>query len=230
MKQTLKKLFEKYQIEYTNEILEKLELFYQITITENQKYNLTTITEKQEFAKKHIVDSLLFLNEFDETKITADIGTGAGFPAFPVKILKPEIDLTLIDSVSKKTNFQNLVINELKLEKIRAIHTRIEDFCLKNRNSFDIVTARAVASLPTLLEYSLPLLKIGGKLLAFKSKDFENEINLSKNALTVLGGKIIKIETKDLEDNLRCLIVVEKIKSTPEKYPRPQNKPRLKPL
>lgn len=193
----------------------------------NSKFNLTSITSYEEFLTKHIKDSELG-EEFVSGKVL-DIGSGAGFPALVLKIDKPEIELTMIDSVGKKVNYLNETITKLGLTQAIAVHTRIED--LNKKEYFDTVTARAVASMATLVEYALPFLKIGGRLVAYKSNDIDEELRLAKNAIKILGGEIEKIVEKKLDEEItRKFVIVKKIKQTPPKFPRGQNKPRLIPL
>lgn len=197
----------------------------------NQKYNLTAIIDDQEIIKKHFVDSVIGGEYLPKTGKIIDIGSGAGFPSVPLKIMQPQLDFTLIDSVNKKVNFLNIVIKELNFEGITAKHTRIEEEGRTNREKYDCVLARAVSPLPTLLEYALPLLKVGGIFVAYKGDKAQEEIDLSKNALKELGGKIKKVEKiKLLDEYGRSLIIVEKIAKTSEKYPRASNKPRTLPL
>ena len=234
-----------------------LEKFNELLVERNKVVNLTAHKTIESSWQNNVLDSLLFVDTFPAldtltTKSTIlsdacikvlDLGSGCGCPAIPLKIVLPNLDITMIDSVRKKVDFLNDAVRELGLENIRAIHTRIEDFASasplgiggnKTRESFDIVTARAVAELPTLLEYALPFLKVGGKLLAFKGKNYQAEIDASANALSILGGKISVVQSAEIKvdkDNVeRYLVIVTKIKQTPAKYPRGKNLPRLKPL
>lgn len=230
MKSVLIELFKKYDIKISDGQIEKLCKLYELVLCWNQNINLTSITEKNDFAVLHLLDSIICLDFFKNVKKVVDIGTGAGFPAFPLAILLPNIEFTLVDSINKKTNFHNLVIKELKLENVKAVNARIEGFAKKNFEMFDVVTARAVAKMPTLLEYAMPLLKINGMFLAYKSQQVEQEIQDSKKALEILGGKFEKDLNFEFENLKRKIILVKKIKNTPKIYPREQNKPRTKPL
>lgn len=230
MKSILTELFNKYNINYTEVQLDKLCKLYQIVVDYNQKINLTSITDIHDFALLHILDSVICIKNFKKVKEVIDIGTGAGFPAFPLAILLPDVKFTLVDSVNKKTSFHNIVINELALNNVVSVNSRIEDFAKNNFEKYDMVTARAVAKLPTLLEYSLPLLKLEGNFLAYKTQQQDQEILESKKALDVLGGEIKEVLEYEFEGLKRSLILVKKVKNTPKKYPREQNKPRLKPL
>ena len=194
----------------------------------NEKFNLTSITDEQEIKQKHFIDSLSALPLIKQNATVLDIGSGAGFPGVPLKIIRNDIEVTLIDSVNKKVTFLNEVINRLSLEKIKAQHIRVEDF---NKSvKFDVVVSRAVAELRTLLEYALPFVKKGGVFIAYKSEKTDEEIKNAKTALSILGGKINDILDVSQEGNVRKLIVIEKVEESPLKYPRGKNLPRVKPL
>jgi len=200
--------------------------------------NLTAHKDEHKSWKLNVQDSILFnnvigtvLSQFKEMPKVIDLGSGGGSPAIPIKISFPHIDMTMVDSVGKKVTFLNEVAGELGLYNCRAVHDRIEDFCRTNRESFDVVTARAVAPLNVLLEYALPLLKVGGCLLAFKGSSVHEEIVLANNALEKLGGWVEKVENANLDDETtRHLVMITKTKKTPMEYPRGRNLPRLKPL
>jgi len=192
----------------------------------NEKINLTAITEDEKIIKKHFIDSIkVFEYPYvkEATKII-DIGTGGGFPGIPMKIVKPESSMVLLDSLNKRINFLNEVIDKLELKDIKTIHGRAEDFAQKAeyREEFDLAVSRAVANLTVLLELCLPFVKVGGYFVALKGPAIEDEIKDSKVALKVLGGHIQEILTSiisgsDLKHNL---LVIKKIKDTPKKYPR----------
>lgn len=202
--------------------------YYDLLAEWNQKFNLTAIIEKEAVYLKHFYDSVLPADMIADGNAVLDIGSGAGFPGIPLKLINPSLKVTLVDSVGKKVEFLNRVIADLGLTDIYAKHIRAEDF---KERGFDVVTARAVAPLNILVEYSLPFLKIGGIMLAYKSQNLTDEIDGSKNALTILGGRIKKIVEKRLcADTVRSFVVVEKIKECPDIYPRRGNKPRLAPL
>lgn len=209
--------------------MDKFEIFKKMLIEENQKYNLTRITDEDEIDLKHFKDSLTVLNYIKEKDKVLDIGSGPGFPGIPLRIEK-DFDLTMIDSVNKKVNFMNMVIEELGLKNTRAIHTRAEDFAKDNREKFDVVVSRAVANLSTLAELSLPFVKLGGIFIAMKGPKADSEIEDAKKALKTLGGKIIRIDEVNLEDNERKNIIIKKVKNTPKKYPRGKNLPKKDPL
>ncbi|MEG1257090.1 16S rRNA (guanine(527)-N(7))-methyltransferase RsmG [Clostridium sp.] len=192
----------------------------------NQKINLTAITEDEEIIKKHFIDSIKVF-EFPyvkEAKSIIDIGTGGGFPGIPMKIVKSNSSMVLLDSLNKRINFLNEVIDQLELNDIKTIHGRAEDFAQDEmyRQSFDLAVSRAVANLTVLLELCLPYVKVGGYFVALKGPSIEEEIKTSTVALRVLGGVIeeiieVDIEGSDLKHNL---LVVKKVKDTPKKYPR----------
>lgn len=215
----------KNQLEKYNESFEK---YFSLLSEWNEKINLTAITEREEVWTKHFYDSLVGEKYIPSNARVLDIGSGAGFPGIPIKIVRPDAEVTLLDSVGKKVNFLNLVINEIGLDKIKAVHSRIED--LKEKESYDIVTARAVARLNVLLEYALPFVKVGGAFLAYKSVLSAEEIEEAKLALDILGGEVEAADEEKIGDNLRTVIVIRKVKKTPEKYPRGKNLPRLKPI
>ncbi len=238
----------------------EFEVYYKELISYNQHTNLTAIVERGEVFVKHFLDSILPIEEIKQGATVVDVGSGAGFPSLPIKIVRPDINLTMIDSLNKRVNFLNLVcekLNEVYLQNlatekrdnellpfndalykpeqtfldVKAVHARAEDFCKTHREKFDVAVARAVAKLNTLLEYLLPLVKVGGIVLAYKGNNLE-ELNESQNALSVLGGKLVKTLTFSLPNNagIRNIFVIKKIKPTPSIYPRSQNKPKLNPI
>ena len=226
----MKSLFESFNINISNEQLESFEKYYSILIEYNKMFNLTAITEREEVYKKHFVDSIINVDKLVGDKLI-DVGSGGGFPAIPIKIMRDDIDVTLLEATGKKCEFLKAVIKELGLKNIRVINGRAEDFA-KNpeyREKFDICSARAVARLNTLTEYCLPFVKIGGNFVAFKGNAKE-ELEESLNAINILGGKVENVCEYMLEDASRTLIYVKKIKNTPIKYPRGQGKERKSPL
>jgi 16S rRNA (guanine527-N7)-methyltransferase len=219
-----------------NEILKKFDVFTDMLLKWNEKINLTAITSPADIETKHYIDSLTV---FKTGKITdvgkiADIGCGAGFPGFPVKFACPGVSVTLIDSLNKRVNFQNEVISALKLTGIEAVHGRGEDLGQnpRFRGQYDIVTARAVAALPSLIEICVPFLKQGGCFIAQKGAEIKEEISASKKALNALNAEIENIISFDLPytDNKRNIIVIKKIGQTSPKYPRPAPKPVKTPI
>lgn len=228
----LKTLLEESKICLSDEQIEQLKKFNSLLMHANEQFNLTRITNEDEVHRKHFLDSLKAIDLIPQNAKVVDIGAGGGFPSLPIKIARPDINLTMIDSVEKKVNFLNMVCEELSLKNAMAIHERIEDFAqTENRENFDVCVARAVASLPTLLEYALPLIKENGILIAYKGSGVFEEIEQAKNALKVLNASIEKIvEYVIEEDRKNYLLVVKKKGRTPKQFPRRKNKPRKEPL
>lgn len=200
----------------------------------NEKINLTAILEPKDMILKHFIDSMTILNKIKENDRIVDIGTGAGFPGIPIKIVKTNTEIVLLDSLNKRINFLINVIENLKIDKIQTVHARAEEFgsTIKYRERFDVAVSRAVAPLNILLEYLLPAVKVGGICICMKGPEIDEELEKCKNALEILGGKIEEIEKIDLVNsgNMRTLITVRKIKKTPNKYPRNAGTPSKKPL
>lgn len=202
----------------------------------NNKINLTAITEDYDIIKKHFIDSIKIFDflPLRNCKKIIDIGTGAGFPGIPMKIVNCNCEIVLLDSLNKRIKFLNQVINELKLNNIDAIHGRAEDYArnVKHREVYDAAVSRAVANLAVLSEFCLPYVKVGGYFVAMKGPSVDEEIMNAKRAISILGGKIedmikVNIEGSDLNHNL---IVVKKIKNTPKIYPRKAGTVVKKPL
>ena len=218
---------EKIDIKFTEEQLNQFYKYMNLLLEWNEKINLTVIL-------KHFIDSLTINKYIKENSTLADVGTGAGFPGIPLKILRPDLKITLVDSLNKRINFLNEVINKLNLVNIETVHSRIEDFGKdkKYRESFDFVTARAVANLAVLSEYLLPIAKVGGQCVCMKGSSVEEELSNGKNAIKVLGGKIKNIDEFVLPDSdmSRNVIIIDKIKNTPNKYPRKAGIPVKEPL
>lgn len=221
-------------IELTDSQLNAFETYYDMLIDRNKVMNLTAITEFDEVMDKHFLDSVYL---FRSIKLEADyklvdIGTGAGFPGIPLKIVFPELKITLLDSLNKRVGFINDLIEELNLNNIEAIHGRAEDIARDKayRASYDIAVSRAVANLSTLSEYCLPFVKIGGKFVSYKSGDCADEIDNAKAAIHLLGGKINKIDEFSYSNNSRSFIVIDKVMNTSNKYPRKAGLPSKKPL
>lgn len=221
-------------IELTDSQLNAFETYYDMLIDRNKVMNLTAITEFDEVMDKHFLDSVYL---FRSIKLEADyklidIGTGAGFPGIPLKIVFPELKITLLDSLNKRVGFLNDVIEELNLNNIEAIHGRAEDIARNKsyRASYDIAVSRAVANLSTLSEYCLPFVKIGGKFVSYKSGDCADEVDNAKAAIHLLGGKINKIDEFSYSNNSRSFIVIDKVMNTSNKYPRKAGLPSKKPL
>ena len=221
-------------IEFTEEQLKKFYQYMNLLMEWNKKINLTAIIEPKEIILKHFIDSLTILAYIEQNKKMIDIGTGAGFPGIPIKIMRDDVDVTLLDSLNKRINFLDVVIKDLNLKNISTVHARIEDYGRdkKYREKYDIVTSRAVANLTTLSEYMIPLVKIEGVSICMKGSEVEEEIKKSKNAIKILGGEIEQIEKLVLpkSDNKRHLILIKKVKNTPLKYPRKPGTPSKEPL
>ena len=190
----------------------------------NNKINLTAILEPTDIVDKHFVDSLTISKYIEENKSVIDVGTGAGFPGIPLKIVRDDLKIELMDSLNKRILFLNEMIKELELKNIVATHGRAEDEAKKQnkREQYDVAVSRAVANLPVLLEYLLPFVKENGICICMKGSNIEEEVKISQKALQELGGKIEKIDNLVLPgtDNVRNILVVKKIKKTPQKYPR----------
>lgn len=226
----IKEIFKKHKIVLSEEQERQFLKYYDFLVSENQKYNLTAITSKEEVFYKHFLDSVLPESEITENAKIIDIGSGAGFPAVPLKIVRSDLKFTLVDSLNKRVNFLNELFILLNLGDIKAVHARAEDFIKENRESYDFAVARAVAPLNTLLEYMVPYLKVGGRCLIYKSQKLEEEIVEAKKAMEILSVKIVKVLEYELGDASRKILIVEKTEKTNEKYPRGKNLPKLKPL
>ncbi len=210
---------------------DKFDTYYQSLVSYNERVNLTAITEHDEVFNKHFLDSILGMNEIPTGASVIDIGAGAGFPSLPLKIVRPDIRLTMLDSLGKRITFLDLVTKELGVQSTN-VHSRAEDYAVKNRERYDVAVARAVASLNTLLEYLLPFVRVGGIVLAYKGSNADDELSLAHTAISTLGGKVEKILKFTLPNNAgeRNIIVIRKIKPTPARYPRGQNKPKTNPI
>ncbi len=230
----IKEVFSKNGIVLTDFQVEQFNKYYEILIEYNNVMNLTAITEFDEVVIKHFLDSILPYIYIERDSNVIDIGTGAGFPSIPLKIVRDDLRLTLVDSLNKRINFLNAVIAKLNLQNIVALHSRSEDLAkdVKYRERFDFCVSRAVAKLPTLLELCTPFVKVGGTFLAYKGSGFKEEIDLSCNALNLLNCQIEKIESYTLPENFgsRTVIFVKKVKKTDKIYPRKNNLPKNKPL
>lgn len=217
--------------------VEQIEQFFEymnLLIEWNEKMNLTAITDPDEIVLKHFIDSITILKEIEDGSKLVDVGTGAGFPGIPLSIMNPTLKTTLVDSLNKRLIFLQEVVNKLKLDNIEIVHARAEEFGQnkKYRECFDIATSRAVANLSTLSEYLIPLVKLNGKVISMKAADAQDEINGAKKAIEVLGGKIEKVEEFNLpqSDIGRTIIIINKNKSTPSKYPRKPGTPGKEPI
>lgn len=223
-------------IELTEDQKSKFSLYKDLLSEWNQKINITAITEDDEVDIKHFLDSLtsMVTGLFDGKKSIIDIGTGGGFPGLPLKIINEDLEISLLDSLNKRIIFLDEVIAQLELKNIIAIHGRAEELGLKPeyREKYDICISRAVASLSILSEYCIPFVKVGGYFISMKGPEVDEEIEESKKAINLLGGKVVdkKIIKIPQSDIVHSLIIIEKIKHTPTKYPRGGGKPRKNPL
>ena len=212
--------------------------YFTSLIAANQKVNLTRITEEDDVYLKHFFDSLtpLFTSSevFKPGDTVCDVGAGAGFPSIPLKILQPELKVTIVDSLGKRLTFLQDLIEKLQLQDVKLVHGRAEDIGQNKlyREQFDIVTARAVANMAVLSEYCLPLVKKSGYFVALKGPKAEKELQDGQKAISLLGGKVIQTEELQLPTSSeeRTLILVQKVKATPKKYPRQAGTPHRKPI
>ena len=212
---------------------EEFEKFRALLLEYNEKYNLTSITEEKDIYYKHFLDSVIGERFFKEGARVCEIGSGAGFPSIPLKILRPDLKLDLFESVGKKCAFLQAVVDNFQFKDVHIYNIRAEEGAksVDFREKYDHATARAVARMNTLSEYCLPFVKVGGSFIAYKSGD-TTEIDEAKNAYKILGARLKGIETYALPENYgeRSIAVIEKIKTTPMKYPRGQGKERKQPL
>lgn len=230
--ENLEKTFNKYSLKLNKNQEKQFDDYYKFLVEKNKVMNLTAITDEQDVLFKHFLDCCLPQDLFPQNAKIVDVGSGAGFPAIPLKIIRPDLDVTMVDSLNKRVLFLSETISLLNLENTYALHFRAEDFAKAHREEFDVATARAVAPLNTLLEYLLPLVKINGFCIIYKSTKLEEELSSSQNALKVLGGKVLKTQNYQITEMelSRNVLVVKKISKTPTKYPRGKNEPKTKPL
>lgn len=216
--------------------LMQFDRFYELLIEWNKVMNLTGITEYEEVVLKHYIDSIIVTKYFDFSNISRviDVGTGAGFPGIPLKILLPDVQFDLLDSLNKRINFLNTVIDECDLSGINAVHARAEDYARnkENREAYDLCVSRAVSNLATLSEYCLPFVAAGGHFISYKAGNMEDELKDAQNAIKLLGGKVsevvnITLPNSDIE---RTFVIIEKIKNTSGKFPRKAGMPAKEPL
>jgi len=231
----LKEAFQKEEMALDMHQEEKFARYYELLVEYNEKINLTAITEPKDVVIKHFVDSLLarkLLSNWQGIKLI-DVGTGAGFPGVPLKIMEKDLHVTLFDSLQKRLKFLDLLCAELQLDEICTVHGRAEDGgkMPQFREQFDVATARAVAKMPILLEYTLPFVKVGGFFIALKGPELEAELAESKKALQVLGAKVEEVKHFTLaEDYTRNIALIRKTAPTPKAYPRKAGTPQKKPL
>jgi 16S rRNA (guanine527-N7)-methyltransferase len=223
-------------IELTDKQLSQFERYFQLLVEWNEKMNLTAITEKEEVYLKHFFDSVTasFYFNFNQDITVCDVGAGAGFPAIPLKICFPDIKLTVVDSLNKRIGFLEHVVNELGLENVSMYHDRAETFAHRPefRQQFDLVMARAVARLSVLSELCLPLVKKGGHFLGMKGANLPEEVKDGQKAVKLLGGKIKDVHSflLPIEESERNIVIIEKVKETPKKFPRKPGTPNKSPI
>lgn len=216
--------------------IKQFRTYFELLIEWNQKINLTSIVDRDQVYLKHFYDSITpsFFNDFLSIKSVCDVGSGAGFPSLPLKILFPHLKISIVDALNKRIKFLEELTSSLGLDDVHLYHDRAETFAKRAeiRESFDFVTARAVANLSTLSEYCLPLTKLGGFFLAMKGASGYEELKAAEKAVTILGGQISKVEKLQLpmEQSERHLIYIQKYKKTDRKYPRKPGTPNKQPL
>ena len=229
-------ILNKWNLVLTEEQKNQFLTYYEMLVEKNKVMNLTSVTEFDEVVEKHFLDSisLCTIENLAQRRKVLDLGTGAGFPGIPLKIMFPELEITLADSLNKRILFLQEVIDTLKFENISAIHGRAEEMAKqeKFREKFDLCVSRAVANLSTLSEYCLPFVMVGGKFISYKSGEIEEEQKNAKNAVFLLGGKIEKIHKFELDGTelKRSFVVIDKVKKTPKIYPRKAGTPTKSPL
>ena len=221
-------------IDMDRQMLQQSVRYYTLLVEENKKYNLTSITDPEEAAEKHFLDSLLLLPdlaEYEEPQVI-DVGSGAGFPGLPLKIFRPELQMTLMDSVGKKTAFINQIIKELGLKGVWTVHARAEEHALSHREYYDLALSRAVAEMRVLMELTIPLVRVGGKVIISKGPGVQEELKAAVNALQVLGGEVERIREFSLpvSGDQRAVVRIAKTRATPSKYPRRSGMPGKRPL
>lgn len=230
MKDKMKRI----NIDITDKQVKKFFSYMNLLIEWNKKINLTTIIEPKEIIIKHFVDCGTILKYLKDDENIIDIGTGAGFPGIPIKILNENLNVTLVDSLNKRITFLNEVCIALDLENIELIHSRAEDLAKNKsyRENFDKSVSRAVANLTTLAEYDLPFIKKGGQMIAMKGFEIEKELQNAEKAINILGGKIKEVNKFTLidTDNKRSIVLIDKVKPTPKQFPRKAGKPLKEPI
>lgn len=227
----LKKGLRAFGIEPTEEMCARFSAYEKLLVAWNEKMNLTAITDHDGVVNKHFVDSISCQSLLPEGASVADVGTGAGFPGLPLKIVRPDLRVTLLDALAKRLTFLDAVTEALGLESVETVHMRAEDAGHSAlRESFDAATARAVASLPVLCEYCMPLVKKGGLFLAMKGTEGAAEAKNAEKAIKILGGEIMEIRDVSWQDLSHTVVVIQKTGQTPTKYPRKAGKPQKSPI
>ncbi|UQS87101.1 16S rRNA (guanine(527)-N(7))-methyltransferase RsmG [Nicoliella spurrieriana] len=226
-------------IELSDTQMRQFDTYYQRLVATNEHVNLTTIVDRDDVYLKHFYDSITpvfyFSDLRNEPLTLCDVGAGAGFPSLPIKILFPQLRVTIVDSLNKRINFLNELVKELGLSNVQTVHARAEEFGGKKsaaRETFDVVTARAVARMSVLAELCLPLVKVGGNLVALKAAKAASELTTGEKAIQTLGGKLIQDHEFKLpvSNDERNIVVIQKVKATPKQYPRKAGTPNKKPI
>ena len=231
-----KNILDQWQIPFSEKQQEQLIVYYEMLVEKNKVMNLTAITEFEDVLEKHFLDSIAVARYVDLTRELSviDLGTGAGFPGMPLKIMFPNLKITLADSLNKRILFLNEVIDALQLEEVTTVHGRAEDLAsdVKYREQYDYCVSRAVANLSTLSEYCLPFVKSGGTFISYKSGEIEEELSTAKKAIFLLGGQVKEVIPFQLDgtDISRSFVMIGKEKKTPKAYPRKSGMPSKKPL
>jgi len=235
-KSLLKGGLEQLNIEFTTEQVEKLEVFKELMLEWNEKINLTSITEPEEVDIKHFLDSATCLatGYIKAGDNIIDVGTGAGFPGIPIKILNEKVSITLLDSLNKRIKYLDEVVSKTKLKDVTLLHSRAEDAGIskQHRERYNIVLSRAVATMNVLCEYCLPFVKVGGYFICQKGPSYKEELDNADIAIKTLGGRLKEVKSYKLpySDITHYIIIIEKIKITPTKYPRKAGKPSSDPI
>lgn len=232
----LKKALESMKLECSDNILEKFNSYMLGVLDWNEKVNLTTITDPQEFVVKHFIDSIICTDypEYEDADKIIDVGTGAGFPGVPLAIVSPEKEFILMDSLNKRLKIIDELCREAGIANVTTIHARAEELAKNkaHREQYDLCVSRAVANMAVLAEYCLPFIKVGGFLMAYKGPDAETEVTEAAHALSLLGGRVEEIRNGNLKDFGidHKVVVIKKVKNTPSKFPRKAGTPAKEPL
>lgn len=232
----MKEACDRVSMEFNEDKYNKFMKYMELLQEWNEKVNLTAITEDEAVVKKHFIDCInaFSVEEFKNAKTIIDVGTGAGFPGIPIAIMRDDVEVTLLDALNKRINFLNIVISELGLKNVTTIHARAEEGSREvyHREAYDIATSRAVANMSMLSEFCMPYVKIGGHFIPLKGPSIEEEMEKGKNAVKILGGEIQEVREVMVEDtNLKHnLVIVKKIKSCGNKYPRNMGNIKKSPL
>ncbi len=232
----LKDGFNQMGLSVNEEVINELITFKDVLLEWNEKINLTTITDEREFYIKHLLDSstCMLTNKIVDNANIIDVGTGAGFPGIPIKIINKGVKLTLLDSLNKRISYLNDVIERLKMENVKTVHARAEEAGVNKlyREKYDVVLSRAVAALNILSEYCIPFVKKGGFFICQKGPSYAEEVKEADNAIKMLGGSVINVEEYSLpfSDIKHYIIIIEKVRETPTKYPRKPGKPAANPI